>query len=248
MPRSILATAVVAAAVFGFRAWGTPPAAPSRPLTDPASRAAIACGEPPLQLIFDRQGYTVNTLAGEVNAQRFVLAGRGPVTFRPIAAYGLPKVCSAGWYAASDAGTADPSTGRVHSAGTGVGQSAVGDGAGPVAPELHRTWQVGANHNKQEYPPIMRGGQIRFDPGRQPFGLWVSTAGFSGETIYTEDALQALDQRFSPTDRHKAHVFPVRRGGRLVPHAYLIGWEYSTNNDDQDMVTLVTGVDPAKSP
>jgi hypothetical protein len=34
----------------------------------------------------------------------------------------------------------------------------------------------------------------------------------------------------------------------LAPNAYVIGWEYSTNDDNQDMVTLLTNAKPAASP
>ena len=105
-------------------------------------------------------------------------------------------------------------------------------------------WQVDAPNNKRDRPPLKPGGRTAFDPGAAPFGLWVATAGFPGETVCTEDALQRFVPRFKPDDRHKAHVYPVKRGGKIVPHAYVIGWEYSTNNDDQDIVTLVTNVTP----
>ncbi len=31
--------------------------------------------------------------------------------------------------------------------------------------------------------------------------------------------------------------------GRQIPHSYLIGWEYSTNDDFQDIVSIVENVD-----
>lgn len=195
------------------------------PLKDPASLAAIACGEPPLQTILWRQGYRVNTVQDEIEAQRFVKAGRGPVIFKPIAAYGLYKICSAGWYPVKPASTASDNL--------------------PPPPEKHLLWRIDAPYNKQDFPPVMPGSSLQFDPGRQRFGLWVSTAGFPNETICTEDALQVYDPRFQPDDRHKAHVIPARdASGKLIPNTYLIGWEYSTNNDDQDVVTLVSNVKP----
>jgi hypothetical protein len=195
------------------------------PLKDPASLAAIACGEPPLQTILWRQGYKVNTVQDEIEAQRFVKAGRGLVIFKPIAAYGLYKICSAGWYTVKPASTASDNL--------------------PPPPEKHLLWRIDAPYNKQDFPPVMPGSSLQFDPGRQRFGLWVSTAGFPNETICTEDALQVYDARFQPDDRHKAHVIPARdASGKLIPNTYLIGWEYSTNNDDQDVVTLVSNVKP----
>jgi hypothetical protein len=74
----------------------------------------------------------------------------------------------------------------------------------------------------------------------------VSSEGFPGETIYTEDPLQAFIKRFSEVDRHKAHVYAaVKNDGTAVPNAYLIGFEYSTNNDNQEIVALLEGVQPA---
>jgi hypothetical protein len=165
-----------------------PSAAASAPV-DPAG-AARAAGEPPLADILKRQGYTIGVNKDEVDAQRFVKAGPGPVTHEPIAAFGLEKRCRSGWYRPVDG-----------------------------APTLQPLWSVDANHNKQDHPPLMRGAVTRFDPGDAPFGLWVSTSGFENETVYTEDALQRFLPRFKPDDRHKAHVYPVKKGGRLIPNS-----------------------------
>src|SRR5690348_15428122 len=76
-------------------------AAPQLPAaTDPAAVAAHAAGEPSLQEILDRQGYTIHAVKDEINVQRFRKAGRGPVVYKPIAAYGLAQVCTGGWYPA----------------------------------------------------------------------------------------------------------------------------------------------------
>jgi len=186
--------------------------------TDPAAAARVA-GEPPLGEILQKQGYTIDVDRDEIDAQLFLKAGPGPVTVTPIAAYGLPKRCHCGWY--------HPTNG---------------------VPDRHPLWSVDADHNKQAFPPVMPGAITRFDPGDGPFGLWVSSEGFQNETVSTEDALQRFIPRFKPDDRHKAHVFPVKRAGKRVPNEYVIGWEYSTNNDDQDMVTLVRNVRPATIP
>ena len=85
-----------------------------------------------------------------------------------------------------------------------------------------------------------------FDPGAGArFGLWVATDGFPGETVYLDDALQALLPRFKD-NHHKAHVYAaVKNDGTPVPGACIVGWEYSTNDDNQDIVTLVGNVRPA---
>lgn len=182
---------------------------------DPRS-AAIAAGEPPLADILSRQGYTIDTDHDEIPAPLFVKAGPGPVTHAPIAAYGVPKPCHSGWYR--------PSTGT---------------------PTRHALWTIDAPHNKQAQPPLTSNSTTQFDPGDQPFGLWVSSEGFQNETVYTQDALQRFVTRFRENDRHKAHVYPVKKDGKLVPNEYVIGWEYSTNNDNQDVVTLLTNARPA---
>ena len=40
-------------------------------------------------------------------------------------------------------------------------------------------------------------------------------------------------------------IYPYRdkATGKVVPHSYLIGWEYSTNDDFQDVVCRVDNVD-----
>ncbi len=40
-------------------------------------------------------------------------------------------------------------------------------------------------------------------------------------------------------------IYPNRdkSTGKAIPHSYLIGWEYSTNDDFQDVVTRVDNVD-----
>ncbi len=184
---------------------------------DPTS-AAIAAGEPPLSEILKRLGYTIDTDHDEIDAPLFVRAGPGLVTHRPIAAYGVPNRCSSGWYRPTEG-----------------------------APRPETLWVIDSNHNKQDLPPVMPGGRTDFDPGGTPFGLWVSSSGFKNETVYTEDALQRFVLRFKTNDRHKAHVFAVKKSAQVVHDQYVIGWEYSTNNDDQDVVTLITNVQPAST-
>lgn len=183
---------------------------------DPAAVAARAAGEPPLQVIAARLGYELDVTKDEIPAQFFVRAGRGKMTHRPLAAFGLPKVCTSGWYKLTN-----------------------------ERPDKVTLWQVGEKDNKQDNPPIATGGKTNFEPGKSPFGLWVSTAGFKDEVVCTEDGQQQFVPRFKVGDWHKAHVYPAKRSGKIIKNAYVIGWEYSTNNDNQDMVTLVENVKPA---
>jgi trehalose utilization protein len=190
---------------------------------DPAAPAARATREPPLALILRNVSYggTEIIAGGEVAAQAFVRAGRGPVKTYPVASYGLIKDCAAGWYTP--------------------------EGDGPKRRDL---WKVEAKFNKQDRPPLAKGAKTEFDPGDKPFGLWVSTGGFTAppEFVCTGDADNAAIKRFGGKPIHKARVYAaVRSDGTAVPNAYLIGWEYSTNDDFQDIVTLVENVKPAPS-
>ena len=160
------------------------------------------------------------TKGGEIDAQRLVKAGLGMVTFQPLAAYGVPQICAAGWYKVADDKAQQPSRTTL--------------------------WKIDGPYNKQKNPPLMPGAETRFDPGSEPFGLWVATEAFQGETIYTEDALQVFVKRFPATNRHKAHIYAaVKSDGTPVPNAVLIGFEYSTNDDNQEIVALVENVRPA---
>lgn len=117
---------------------------------DPSASAARGAGEPPLSLILREVGYggAEVTRGGEINAQRLVKAGPGVVTFHPLAAYGVLRICSAGWYKV----TADKAQ----------------------APSRTTLWKIDAPFNKQKNPPLMPGAQTQFDPGNEPFGLWVA--------------------------------------------------------------------------
>ena len=184
---------------------------------DPAAGAARATGEPPLALICAQTGFrgTDVTRPGEVRAQTFVKAGPGPVRTYPLAAFGLIKDCRAGWQ---------------------------GAGGG----DYHTLWQVDAPRNKQNSPPVASGGVTAFDPGDKPFRLWVATEGFPGEYVSTDNQANAAIKRFGGKPVNKARVYAaVRDNYDPVPNAYVIGWEYSTNDDFQDMVTLVENVRPA---
>ena len=49
---------------------------------------------------------------------------------------------------------------------------------------------------------------------------------------------------------YKAMIYPNRdkSSGRIVPNSYLIGWEYSTNDDFQDVVCRVDNVSLVPAP
>jgi hypothetical protein len=176
---------------------------------DPAT-ASLNTKEPNLGEIARRQGYTLDVGVEEVNAQRFVKAGPGPVKHEALASWGLEKVCHGGWYRPGD---------------------------GPVKKEP--LWAV---NQKKDNPSLEPGSKVEFDPGASEFGLFVNTEGFPDEIVTTEDAKLRYVPRFPAGDKHKAHVYLAKKNGKVVPNTYLIGWEYRSNNDNQDIVTLVSNV------
>jgi hypothetical protein len=44
------------------------------------------------------------------------------------------------------------------------------------------------------------------------------------------------------------YPFKDKATGKVVPHSYLIGWEYSTNDDFQDVVCRIDNVDLVPAP
>lgn len=189
---------------------------------DPAGAAARATNEPPLSLILKNAGYggTDVTAVGEISGQKFVKAGPGPVKLSVLAAYGVLENCTGGWYEIGDT---------------------------TKEPKKQNLYKIEKANNKRMAPPLAKGSKTEFDPGdNKPFGLWVATEGFKGETIYTEDDLQAFVKRFPAKGHHKAHVYTaVRTDYTAVPNAVCIGFEYSTNDDNQEVVLLVENVRPA---
>ncbi len=154
----------------------------------------------------------------------FRKAGPGPATFTPVIALGLTTRNHGGWYlpAADD---------------------------GP--PRKSALWSYTFKNTTDDLrtgknlpPPLETGSQTQFDPGDQPFGLWVSNEGFSDGGVFTEPALVARINKRLAGQPYKAMIYPNRdkTTGRLIPHSYLIGWEYSTNDDFQDIVCQVDNV------
>jgi hypothetical protein len=155
----------------------------------------------------------------------FKKAGPGPVTYAPVIALGLPSVTRGGWYK---------------------------PGPDAKSPGKEALWSYQFKNTTQDIetgknlpPPMLDGSKTTFDPGETPFGLWVSNDNFPEETVYSQPSVvAALDPRFAKQP-YKAMIYPNRdkATGKTIPHSYLIGWEYSTNDDFQDVVTRVDNVD-----
>lgn len=155
----------------------------------------------------------------------FRKAGEGPVTYRPVIALGLETPTRGGWYLPSDK---------------------------PAAPEKLSLWSYQFKNSGRDIetgdnlpPPVLEGSTFSFDPGEKPFGLWVSNDQFDDGGAFSEPArIKAHNSRLA-AQPYKAMIYPYRdqATGQLVPHSYLIGWEYSTNDDFQDVVCRIDNVD-----
>jgi hypothetical protein len=154
----------------------------------------------------------------------FRKAGPGPVTYTPTIALGLTTRNRGGWYSPASNG-GEP---RKSALWTYTFKNTTAD----------------LKTGKNLPPPLEEGSQTRFDPGDQPFGLWVSNDGLTDGGVFTQPALVArINQRLA-SQPYKAMIYPNRdkTTGRLIPNSYLIGWEYSTNDDFQDVVCQVDNV------
>ena len=200
-----------------FEATRSESAPPANPPADPAADAARAAGEPTLAEICGRLGYGATSLTpdGAIKAFQFRKAQPGLVRSYPLAAYGQPKECASGWYAA------DSPDKRIG------------------------LWKVDGRHQKEDNPPTESKGVITFDPKDKPFGLWIASKAFPGETVDTDDGRNAAIARFGGAPVRKVRVWAaVSSNGVAIPNSYLLGWEYSTNDDFQDIVTIVENVQP----
>lgn len=155
----------------------------------------------------------------------FRKAGPGPVRYRPVIALGLETRTRGGWYPAAKG------TDRL-----------------PAKSEL---WNYALKNTTSDLetgknlpPPLAGGSNTEFDPGDGPFGVWIANDQFPGECVYSEPAQVARNNKRLARQPYKAMIYPNRdrASGRAIPNSYLIGWEYSTNDDFQDAVCQVDNV------
>jgi hypothetical protein len=145
-----------------------------------------------------------------VKTPLFRRAKAGPVGINPVARFSNDEPLPFGHYGAKDDGQIVPAQ------------------AGALAP----------GHNQTLNPELEAGGQASFDPGEEPFGLWVKT---KQGTFHTEDA------RNTGPLHHAARVYPLRsRGGEAVPGAFLVAFEDSAVPDYQDAVFVLWNVKAAE--
>jgi hypothetical protein len=100
--------------------------------------------------------------------------------------------------------------------------------------------QVGVIKMGQEQtllPEVEPGSKPDFDPGDVAFGLYVT---IKGRVVFSEDALNKTGVK------HASRAYPLKdRAGKLVPNAFLVGFEEAANGDYNDDVFVVGNVTPA---
>jgi hypothetical protein len=154
----------------------------------------------------------------------FRKAGPGPVTFAPVIALGLETRNRGGWYVPP----------------TGAGM-----------PRKEALWSYTFKNTADDLktgknlpPPLETGSKTTFDPGGAPFGLWISNDGFVDGGVFSQPGLVARINMRLAKQPYKAMIYPNRdkATGKPIPNSYLIGWEYSTNDDFQDVVCRIDNV------
>jgi hypothetical protein len=155
----------------------------------------------------------------------FRKAGAGPVRYTPVIALGLETRNRGGWYTLGGASDGTPRKVELWS-------------------YVFKNTTEDLRTGKNLPPPLAEGSSTSFDPGDGPFGLWVSNDGLADGGVFTDPAAVARINRRLAKQPYKAMIYPNRdkATGRLIPHSYLIGWEYSTNDDFQDVVCRVDNV------
>lgn len=153
----------------------------------------------------------------------FRKAGPGPVTYAPVIALGLETRNQGGWYRPTD------------------------DAAKPDKKNL---WAYTFKNTDDDaisgrtLPKLDDEAKTEFDPGDEPFGLWVSNDGLDDGGVFSEPAVVARINERLAAQPYKAMIYPNRdkATGKRIPNSYLIGWEYSTNDDFQDVVCQIDNV------
>jgi hypothetical protein len=151
----------------------------------------------------------------------FRKAGPGPVTCTPILALGLEVPIACAYYL-------DREPGRSHPLWTYRDKHSPQDlEASPVRPVQ-----------------LAPGSTTEFDPGDAPFGLVIFNDQFK-DSVFTQPSRVKAENPRLAAQPYKVMIYPVidRNTGNRIPHQYLIGWEYSTNDDFQDVVTRLENVE-----
>jgi hypothetical protein len=155
----------------------------------------------------------------------FRRAGPGPVRFTPVIALGLETRNRGGWYATEAAPDAPPKKFELWS-------------------YIYKNTAEDLRTGKNLPPPMARGSSTEFEPGDRPFGFWISNDGLNDGGVFSQPTLVSRVNKRLAAQPYKAMIYPYRDkpSGKIIPHSYLIGWEYSTNDDFQDVVCRVDNV------
>jgi hypothetical protein len=206
----------------------------SRAQTQRQPKVAPGPGEPDWEVVLrDRYGLSMfgdlkNPVKTTPSATPglFRKAGPGPVKFMPVIALGLPTRTRGGYYLA-------------------LPDDRVG------TPTKTSLWSYELKNSADDLrtgnnlpPALDRGSTIEFDPGSSQFGLWVSNDGLSDGGVFSQPLLVArLNERLSKQP-YKAMIYANRdkTTGKITPNSFVIGWEYSTNDDFQDVVCQIDNV------
>jgi hypothetical protein len=221
--RRLLATALTGACVV----------LSARAQSEKQPKVAPGPGEPDWEVVL-REHYQLSMFGDLLNPVKttaqmtpglFRKAGPGPVQFTPVIALGLETRTRGGWYPALWERGGTPSKKDLWS-------------------YVFKNTTDDLRTGKNLPPPLEKGASVTFDPGHGLFGFWVSNDGLPDGGVFTQPALVArLNQRLA-RQPYKAMIYPRRdkTTGKNVPNSYLIGWEYSTNDDFQDVVCQVDNV------
>jgi len=165
------------------------------------------------------------TTTAEATPGTFRKAGPGPVKFTPVIALGLPSRTRGGWYS-------EPRPG-----GAALTKS-------PLWTYTCKNTGDDLRTGKNLPPPLEAGSATEFDPGNDPFGFWISNDEFKDGGVFSQPSLVGKFNRRLASQPYKAMIYARRNKdtGKPVPQSYVIGWEYSTNDDFQDVVCQVDNV------
>lgn len=179
--------------------------------------------EPPLAQIVDALGYGVNVggsglilgtgpglIGDEVAAPLFQRASAAPVTLRPVARYSPDGPSAYGSF------VLDGQAARLQPLGT-----------------------MNSEGYQSLNPPLAPGSRSEFDPGDQPFGIYLAANSYAKQNTFS------LDRLNTGSTRHATRIYPLKdRAGTVIPNSYLLGFEPSENGDYQDAVFVLQNVRP----
>ncbi len=201
--------------------------------TEKQPKVAPGPGEPDWKVILhDRYGLSMFedlknpvTTTAEATPGLFRKAGPGPVRFAPLIALGLETRTRGGWYRPTVDTAKSPPKNSLWS-------------------YVFKNTTEDLRTGKNLPPPLEDKSTTELDPGEGSFGVWVSNDGLPDGGVFSQPAVVARFNRRLAKQPYKAMIYPFRdkTTGKIVPHSFLIGWEYSTNDDFQDVVCRIENV------